>query len=61
MALSSRADCSAPGISPRPVRGSRPTQGRLNVPRPVGIDRHPTRAMHRAQGVRSNVCTDILG
>eukprot|EP00966_Prymnesium_polylepis_P214816 4974738-Prymnesium_polylepis.1 len=34
MALSSGADCSAPGISPCPLRmltGSRPTQGRLNV------------------------------
>jgi hypothetical protein len=48
MALSSGADCSPPGISPRPLWGSRPTQGRLNVPRPVGIARHPTRAMRRA-------------
>eukprot|EP00966_Prymnesium_polylepis_P249847 5775964-Prymnesium_polylepis.1 len=45
MALSSGADCSAPGIYPCPLRGSRPTQGRPNVPRLVGIARHPTRAM----------------
>eukprot|EP00966_Prymnesium_polylepis_P312935 7231617-Prymnesium_polylepis.1 len=48
MALSSGADCSPPGISPRPLRGSRPTQGQLNVPGPEGIARHPTRAMRRA-------------
>ena len=35
-------------ISPCPLRGSRPTQGRLNVPRLVGIARHPTRAMRQA-------------
>ena len=48
MTPSSGADCSAPGISPCPLRGSRPTQGRLNVPRLVGIARHPTRAMRQA-------------
>eukprot|EP00966_Prymnesium_polylepis_P293494 6778642-Prymnesium_polylepis.1 len=48
MAPSSGADCSAPGISPCPLRGSRPTQGRLNVPHQVGIARHPTRAMRLA-------------
>eukprot|EP00966_Prymnesium_polylepis_P196370 4550857-Prymnesium_polylepis.1 len=30
------------------LRGSRPTQGRLNGPRPVGLARHPTRAMRLA-------------
>ena len=48
MTLSSGADFSPPGISPCPLRGSRPTQGRLSVPRLVGIARHPTRAMRQA-------------
>ena len=48
MTQSSGADCSAPGISPCPLRGSRPTRGRLSVPRLVGIARHPTRAMRLA-------------
>eukprot|EP00966_Prymnesium_polylepis_P272703 6300404-Prymnesium_polylepis.1 len=48
MTLSSGADSSAPGISPCPLRGSRPTQGQLRVPRLVGTARHPTRAMRLA-------------
>eukprot|EP00966_Prymnesium_polylepis_P063048 1463520-Prymnesium_polylepis.1 len=40
--------CSAPGISPCPLQGSRPTYGRLSVPRQVGIALHPTRAMRLA-------------
>eukprot|EP00966_Prymnesium_polylepis_P289043 6676470-Prymnesium_polylepis.1 len=48
MTGSSEADYSAPGIYPCPLRGLRPTQGRLHVPRLVGIAGHLTRAMHLA-------------
>eukprot|EP00966_Prymnesium_polylepis_P281471 6503594-Prymnesium_polylepis.1 len=47
MTARSGADFSGPGISPCPLRGSRLTAHARPAQRPVGIARHPTRAMRQ--------------